>query len=419
MLLTIVAHHSCSSLRGERPKRLGLNRRRLFQCAQSSQLPLAHLLKNLEFFCPLTCLSHALSRYALRRFAGIAWLARFDGLLKFRRPSMARYSFVYLLLAYILATLLYGPGQWAAKAQWHGITATKGLLAVVLVLAGASLGRAEASWRTCWPSRLLILSYAAPLISALLVLLGLKLSQLRLADEFELAVALVVSMPVANSTIGWSISHRGNLSQSLGLLAASTLAAPVLAPLTLWLMRACFGLGTAGGLIKGWQTEMSLFLGCWVLLPIALGICLSRLVIIEVQSKLRQVARHSSLPVILVINYINASVVLPNVIDQLPLLFIALIVAGSHLTLSWLFLRGAYGGYVPSDSSSQVSGALGTLMKNTGAALVFVGAHLSDMQALGLTIIVFTIMQHLFVSMVLCRSCRGAQAEPSLSSCQA
>ena len=122
-------------------------------------------------------------------------------------------------------------------------------------------------------------------------------------------LALVAAMPIAGASTAWSQNSNGSLALGLGLVLSTTALSPLLTP---------FILHMAGFVTTGDYSEdlhelasggVASFLGLWVILPTLLG----------VSAKENQVARITpylkltNYFVILILNYLNASLTLPNV----------------------------------------------------------------------------------------------------------
>jgi len=230
-------------------------------------------------------------------------------------------------------------------------------------------------------------------------------------------LALVASMPIAGSSTAWSQNAEGELSLSLGLVLGSTLLSPITTPLALHAV----GLMTTGDYssdlheLAAGGTEG--FLAICVLTPSLMGIglrkCLGETRTAAVKPRLKLV----NLAILLVLNYSNASVSLPQAIAKPDLDFLAVtlvIVVGlcaCAFTSGWGISRAL--NVTPSQRTALMFG-LG--MNNNGTGLVLASMALADHPSVMLPIIFYNLSQHLIAGVVdrlICRpSPPGAAPDP-------
>ena len=142
------------------------------------------------------------------------------------------------------------------------------------------------------------------------------------AQHILVGLALVAAMPIAGGSTAWAQNSNGNLALSLGLVLCSTLLSPLVTPLAL----EAFGEMAADEyetVLQGLADYGSgTFLGLWVVLPSLLGLGV-RFIIRE--AWLTAVIPHikfiNALDLLL-LNYSNASISLPQVLTDHDLDFL-------------------------------------------------------------------------------------------------
>jgi BASS family bile acid:Na+ symporter len=291
-------------------------------------------------------------------------------------------------------------GQVVFFGQRTPVTLPMLLLALMLLNAGLGVQTA--------PSRELLRTgplLAAGLAANLLVPLAFTflIAQVLRAwpepDEAQcllLGLAVVAAMPVAGSSTAWSQNNNGNLTVSLGLVLFSTLLSPVTTPLTLhavgWLasegyadeFRRLAAIGTGG------------FLTIFVAFPSALGI-LGRQTVGG--AKVDQIKPHLKLVnclTLLALNYLNASVSLPEVVAYPDWDFI-LLTLGIALVLCVITFAAGWclGGLLGADGPCRIAFLFGLGMSNNGSGLVLAGLALAGLPRVMLPIIFYNLVQHL------------------------
>jgi BASS family bile acid:Na+ symporter len=223
-------------------------------------------------------------------------------------------------------------------------------------------------------------------------------------DEVQsilVGLALVASMPIAGSSTAWSQNANGNLALSLGLVLLSTALSPVSAPLGMHVV----GLMTSGDYSEDLhelaQSGTELFLLLVVVLPSMLGILLNALSGAARIAAAKPYLKLANLSVLLILNYSNASVSLPEAIhypdaDFLALAFtVTLTLCLIALTSGWLVAR-----LLDVDSPAQASMIFGLGMNNNGTGLVLASMALADHPQVMLPIIFYNLIQHLVAGCV-------------------
>jgi BASS family bile acid:Na+ symporter len=239
-------------------------------------------------------------------------------------------------------------------------------------------------------------------------------------DEVQnilIGLALVASMPIAGSSTAWSQNADGNLALSLGLVLGSTLLSPLTTPLALHAV----GLMARGDYalilhhLAGSGTGTFLIVG--VILP-SLGGIATRLMLGERRAAgIKPRLRLANSAILLLLNYSNASVSLPQTIARPDGDFLVVTVA---IVLALCLLAFASGWGIsraldaPRDEQTSLMFGLG--MNNNGTGLVLASMVLADHPRVMLPIIFYNLIQHLVAGAtdyLLSRSSRSSVAGPA------
>ncbi len=223
-------------------------------------------------------------------------------------------------------------------------------------------------------------------------------------DEVQhilVGLALVAAMPIAGSSTAWSQNANGDLSLSLGLVLFSTLLSPLTTPI-------CFDLiehmaeGKYAQILEDLETQGGgIFLILCVILPSLLGIA-TRFALGEARTAAAKPALKllNSLN-LLVLNYSNASVSLPQALAEHDwdfLSVILMIVVGMCLaafTAGWLLSR-----LFRVELPQRISLMFGLGMNNNGTGLVLATVALPQYPRVMLPIILYNLVQHLVAGSV-------------------
>lgn len=317
-------------------------------------------------------------------------------------------TLVWLAAAYALATWFPEPAVWVREFQWGAwrIPAPQLLLAGLLFCAGggSSLGVLDEVRRV--QGRFLQLAFVAwglPVLSAALVIpvLGLFFG---CPPGVALGIWIVAAMPIANSSVGWCSVLRGNVGVSIALLATATALSPILAPVTIALGATTIGTPEDALRATPWSEGMSTFFLLWVVMPIALGMLTASYLGPKRQRQLVPVVRRIGFAILIALNYLNGAACLPRLVDEPELLGWPIVGAVALVSVVYLacYLAGSW--IVPDAETRENPGAertsllLAVVMRNTGAALVYAGAALPDFASIGITIIAYTMLQHVWVA---------------------
>jgi BASS family bile acid:Na+ symporter len=223
-------------------------------------------------------------------------------------------------------------------------------------------------------------------------------------DEVQnilVGLALVASMPIAGSSTAWSQNANGNLALSLGLVLFSTFLSPLTTPAALHSV----GLMTTGDYAEDLHELASDgtggFLAISVIVPSLLGIVARRALGDARITSARPLLKLLNSIDLLLLNYSNASVSLPQTIADPDWDFLAVILA-VVVTLcvlafaaGWLIAR-----WLKADPAQQVSLMFGLGMNNNGTGLVLASMALADHPRVLLPIIFYNLVQHLVAGCV-------------------
>ncbi len=332
-------------------------------------------------------------------------------------------TLVLLLTAYAAATWFPGPGQWLRELNvlTHSVQPPQILLAALLFSAGVCSSQGAIRTILNMRTRFILLAGLAwllPLLSAAATV-SLLWGLLGCPASVALGVLVVAAMPVANSSVGWSTSMGGSVPLSIALLVVGTALSPVLSPLCI--SAGATAIGTAEGTLtqSPWSDGMGQFFLLWVLLPVLSGVALAGRLNSSQRQWLLPVARRLSFALLILLNYLNAAACLPALAEQPGLLLWPLLAAGVLLTTAFgcsqiiVHLPCGPTQAAVMDSPQKTSLLLSVVMRNTGAALVFAGAALPQFVLVSVTIIAYTMLQHLCVGLLLTKEASAIQVEPA------
>jgi BASS family bile acid:Na+ symporter len=230
-------------------------------------------------------------------------------------------------------------------------------------------------------------------------------------DEVQnilVGLALVASMPIAGSSTAWTQNANGDLALSLGLVLGSTLISPLTTPVALHSV----GLMTTGDYSEDLHELAASgatggFLAVCVILPSLLGILVRGAAGPERINRVKPTLKLLNSLNLLVLNYSNASVSLPESIsnpDPDFLAMILVIVCGLCVlafATGWLLAR-----FFRTEPAQRTSLMFGLGMNNNGTGLVLASMALADHPRVMLPIIFYNLVQHLVAGCVDCLICR-------------
>jgi BASS family bile acid:Na+ symporter len=221
-------------------------------------------------------------------------------------------------------------------------------------------------------------------------------------DEVQLIIVgltLVAAMPIAGSSTAWSQNSNGDMALSLGLMLLSTFLSPLTTPFTFKLVEsltfeeytdALFDLSTHG--------TRFLF---WVVIPVIAGMIARRAIGERRIESAMPTLKFVNLINLLVLNYCNASVSLPQMLAEPAWQFLGvtlgIVSALCVLTftagwlLAWLFRL---------DRAQRISLMFGLGMNNNGTGLVLASIVLVEYPEAMLPLIFYNLVQHLVAGCV-------------------
>ncbi|NUP09726.1 MAG: Na+-dependent transporter [Polyangiaceae bacterium] len=314
-----------------------------------------------------------------------------------------------LLGTYALASCAPAPGLALRKPTLGALSVGGGTLdlavptlLLALLLFNASLGASASELRRLLrtPKVLgvgLAANIALPLAFTLLA--SVALASWHNPDELQallVGLALVSSMPIAGSSTAWSQNADGNLALSLSLVLASTLASPLSTPLALDTIANV----TSGHYSKDLHDlaagDAQLFLAVAVVAPTILGMGVHRLVGKERLSRVMPGIKLLNIAVLLVLNYSNASVSLPRLVQNPDWDLLLLVFAVVATLCALAFYAGHLVAKITKASPPErVSMIFGLGMTNNGSGLVLATTALADYPNVLLTIVAYNIIQQI------------------------
>lgn len=322
---------------------------------------------------------------------------------------LRRHLLWFLIAAYIIAVVLPVPGLRIRNVSFGEITIYQQktnisllmiMLAILMFNAGLGLNISHIN-KYVEKKYVLLAGLAANITIPIIYIFGVTVL-MRLwyepveAQHILVGLALVAAMPIAGGSTAWAQNANGNLALSLGLVLFSTILSPIITPVTFNIFsemaseefeKVLQGLAVYGS---------GAFLGLWVVLPSLLGIAV-RLIVAEdwVVGGIPYLKLINSI-VLLMLNYSNAAVSLPQAIADQDYDFLAVtlvISAGLCLTL---FAAG-YGmsRLFKLDRTERVSLMFGLGMNNNGTGLVLASLALPSYPNIMVPIIFYNLVQHI------------------------
>ena len=232
------------------------------------------------------------------------------------------------------------------------------------------------------------------------------------ADEVQnilVGLALVASMPIAGSSTAWAQNADGELTLSLGLVLFSTLLSPLTTPIALHSV----GLMATGDYAEDLHELAAggtgMFLAICVLAPSLIGIGVRRVVGDARYAAAKPRLKLINCAVLLVLNYSNASVSLPQAVVRPDLDFL-IVTMGIVVTLCVLAFAAGWlvSWLLKATPTQQTSLMFGLGMNNNGTGLVLASMALADHPRVMLPIIFYNLVQHLIAGIVDRLNCRIA-----------
>lgn len=315
----------------------------------------------------------------------------------------------FLIGVYALAAFFPTGGLWFRNVSFGDLTIFQekthiSLLMIMLasLMFNAGLGLKMSHLQTVMQKKLVLLSgLAANLVIPLAYIFGVTLVMRLWYDPDEaqhilVGLALVAAMPIAGSSTAWAQNSNGNLALSLGLVLFSTILSPIVTPVAFQVFGematdeyetvlhglAAYGSGT--------------FLGLWVVLPSMLGLAVRFMVQEAWLTTVMPYLKLINSVDLLLLNYSNASVSLPQAIADRDVDFLA-VTLGITTGLCFTAFASGYGlsRLFKIDQAEQVSLMYGLGMNNNGTGLVLASLALASYPRVMVPIIFYNLVQHL------------------------
>ncbi|ARO87505.1 Na+-dependent transporter [Nitrosospira lacus] len=320
-----------------------------------------------------------------------------------------RHLLWFLIAAYVIAVILPAPGLWIRNVSFGEIHVLKqkiniSLLMIMLAMLmfNAGLGLKISHLKNILRIKhVLLVGLSANLAIPIVYVFGITIAMRLWYEPLEVqhilvGLALVAAMPIAGSSTAWAQNANGNLALSLGLVFFSTILSPIVTPIAFHIFgemaseeyeKVLQGLATYGS---------GTFLGLWVVLPSLLGI-VARLIVGEGwQSGVLPGLKFINSIILLLLNYSNASVSLPQAMADRDYDFLAITLAITAGLCLALFAAG-YGlsRLFKLNRAERVSLMFGLGMNNNGTGLVLASLALSSYPNIMVPIIFYNLIQHI------------------------
>ena len=320
--------------------------------------------------------------------------------------------FLWLLLGcYALAAIWPAPGVPLRQWDWSpgglpDVRFTVPLLLLAMMLFSAALLADVAQIRAVLqqPLLLCVATLAVWIGPALLVILASYLVPLLVSEQpasgVLVGLTLAATMPVANSSTGWTQNAHGNLALSLALVVLSIALSPFLTPQllsTLGMSLSASERAYCEALVNRFSGE---FFIVWVIVPTFAGFACRWLLTPRRVTPIAHWFILASAGALLLLNYINAAIALPPLKDSpltvvLLTAFFATTLSAVGLFSGWLIARLLR---LPAEMRTALLFSLG--MKHTGLALVLAASVLANQPFAILMIVLAALSQHLCAALV-------------------
>jgi BASS family bile acid:Na+ symporter len=329
-----------------------------------------------------------------------------------RLAHFVRRHFLWFLLAsYGLAALWTAPGLAMRHWQWTSagfeevpLSLPLLLLAVMLFSAALLTDLSQIRIVSRHPVVLGVALLAVWLGPALLVLAaGWIVPALVDGEETSgllVGLALVATMPVANSSVGWTQNAAGNLGLGLALVVLSILLSPWVTPNLLSLLGMSLSPREQADCERLVSQFSGVFFIIWVILPTAAGLACRYLLRPARVAHVASWFTLASAAALLLLNYINSALALPRVREASMSLLLATAAFAAALSVVGLVLGWALAWLLRVQPPTRAALMFGLSMKHTGLALILAGAVLADQPLAILIIVLATLVQHVMAGVV-------------------
>ena len=320
----------------------------------------------------------------------------------------------FLIGAYAIAAVFPTAGLWIRSTTFGDVPVfqTKIHISLLLLLLAtlmfnAGLGVKTAHFKSLMQkSKVMLAGLAANLVIPMIYIFGVTLI-MRLwyepdeAQHILVGLALVAAMPIAGASTAWAQNSNGNLALSLGLVLSSTVLSPIITPVALQV----FGEMAS----EEYETVLQdlaaygsgAFLGLWIVLPSVLGLAV-RFAVPETRlTAVMPFIKLINSIVLLLLNYSNGSVSLPQAVADRDFDFLA-VTLGITTGLCVTAFASGYGlsRLFKVDQADRVSLMYGLGMNNNGTGLVLASLVLGSYPRVMVPIIFYNLVQHLVAGSV-------------------
>lgn len=216
------------------------------------------------------------------------------------------------------------------------------------------------------------------------------------AQHILIGLALVAAMPIAGASTAWAQNSNGNLALSLGLVLASTLLSPVLTPIALYAFGEMATEEYEQVIHSLAEYGSGAFLSLWIVLPSLLGLGVRFVTSDTHLTAIMPFLKLINSIVLLLLNYSNGSVSLPQAIADRDYDFLAVTLAITGGLCFTAFASG-YGlsRLFKVDDAEGISLMYGLGMNNNGTGLVLASLVLASYPRVMVPIIFYNLVQHL------------------------
>lgn len=336
-------------------------------------------------------------------------------------PSLAnmlaiarRLDAVFLVLLssiYVLAAVLPAPARLVTPVP--GVRTAQVVLALLLFVAGLRTSVPRDAGEVLRRGSLIglgVIGRLAPL-AAMLAYLSLASvgSGPSLAGDIIVGLTMVAAMPAANTSTAWTRRSSGDLTVCAGIVVATTMLAPLVIPAALAVI------GDAGGpaaVSAATFFDMAVGVVGWVVVPIVAGIVVGRASGLRAGKPLSIAGSLGLLAALLLLNYINASQALPNVLERGGVRSLGWAACGAALLVPLCYAAGDAICRLAAVSPAQgraLAYAVG--MSNTGLAATLAAAAFPGRPATLYPIVLCTLLQHVVAAIM---HERGRSAGPCI-----
>lgn len=316
----------------------------------------------------------------------------------------------WLLAAYAFGAFLPGLGIWIRgvfpdqliPGDNYSGGLLKGMLAVLLFNAGLGIDLNAVKQM----GRRLALLFVMPIVGFVVPAIYLVAISLFMSDSLSpemvyallFGVAVVGAMPSAASSTGWAQASGGNMALSCGLVVTTTL----FSPLSIWLMLGLVGLILPGGGAFPTSTYATVaVIAIWGLIPMGIGMAARQGIGNDSYDQAKPYIKLTSVVVILLLNYTNASLSLPRIVEQphwRSVALITLVMLG--LCVVQYSVAHPLAKLFRTKPSEQTSLYFSSGMRNNGAGLVLITSCMAQYEIILLPVIIYTLLQHLAAGVI-------------------